>query len=120
MTQPQQSQLALGLALRDQGIDDCIAASESVLRETYLRAAEEALRRLADNGKTFTADDVRQAIPKNLMAHSHNVLPALIGRWSTRRRIVLVGYRQSTRSTRHGSRIGVWVGAEKDELLPAC
>jgi len=121
-----QQQLALGLALRDQGVDDCLAAADSVLRTGYREAAEHALAELAKSEQEFTADDVHRLIPKDLIPHSPNVLPSLFSQWSKKnkqkpRRIRTIGYRQSTRDSRHGGVVRVWVGVQDttSDLLSA-
>lgn len=72
-------------------------------------SAERAIRWLAQTRTPFTIDDVRDlGVPA---PDHHNRAGAAILVAAQRGWITRVGDQPSTRPTRHGARIGVWVGA---------
>ncbi|MEV7042245.1 hypothetical protein [Amycolatopsis sp. NPDC051061] len=101
-------QLALGFADRHAGQEANLAAAVAVNRN-YRAAAEAALAALVREGRPFTAEDVRNAVPDSVEPHSPNVLPSVLGTWAARRLIVPCGEYRSRRRSRRASRNRVWI-----------
>ena len=101
-------QLALGFADRHAGQEANLAAAAAVHRN-YRAAAEAALAALVCEGRPFTAEDVRKAVPDGVEPHSPNVLPSVLGTWAARRLIVPCGEYRSRRRSRRASRNRVWI-----------
>ena len=101
--------MSTGHDLRAAGIADNLPAATAPHRP-YREAAEDALDRLINTRQPFTSDDVRRAVRGELVAHSDNVLPSILGCAAKAGRIVRVTDIAAQRRSRHGSRIGVWVG----------
>lgn len=101
-------QLALGFADRHAGQEATLAAAVAVNRD-YRAAAEVALAALVREGRPFTAEDVRKAVPDGVEPHSPNVLPSVLGTWAARRLIVPCGEYRSRRRSRRASRNRVWI-----------
>ncbi|GGM65042.1 hypothetical protein GCM10012275_39480 [Longimycelium tulufanense] len=101
-------QLALGFADRRTGQESNLAAATATHR-AYREHAERALAALVADGRPFTADDIRRAIPEDVEPHSPNVLPSVLGIWAARRVIVPCGEYRSPRRARRASRNRVWV-----------
>lgn len=89
---------------RDRGGNQAVNAVHSHWRV----AAEEAIRRLADTGREFTAEDVVDRIGPP--PGHHNALGGAFIGASKRGEIHAVGYRQSTRRSAHARVIRVWRG----------
>lgn len=104
-----------GEQLQFDGVQANLAAATAGHR-TFREHAETALAAFARSGVSFTADDIRGAIPPGVEPHSHNVLPSLIRTWAHRGVIQPVGWVRSNRASRHASVNRVWRGSTN---LPA-
>ena len=103
--------MSAGKHLRDEGMDSVIAADVAVHR-SYSEHAREVIDRFIDEGRMFTAEDVRDAIPVDVEAHHPNVLPAVLGSLASAGRIRRVGEYHSTRLSRRYGRNSFWKAAE--------
>jgi hypothetical protein len=95
-----------GEALRDEGVDQALNAADTRAR----LAGEDAIRRLAELGGPFTAEDVRELVGAPLGARP-NLLPALFRQAARRGEIVAVGYRPASRPEARQRVLRVWRGA---------
>lgn len=103
-----------GEQLQLNGVQANLAAATAGHR-TFREHAETALAAFARSGVSFTADDIRDAIPPGIEPHSHNVLPSLIRTWAHRDAIRPVGWVRSNRASRHASVNRVWCGTNPVE-----
>lgn len=99
-----------GKQLRDQGIEDVLAADKAVHR-SYADHAHNVISRFIAEGRTFTSEDVRAEIPVEVEAHHPNVLPAVIGSLASQKKIRRVGEYHSPRLSRRYGRASFWKGA---------
>lgn len=95
--------------LRDQGIEDTLAADAAINRDyaAYVREAVDAL-----SGRSLTADDVRAWIEVHhpgAEPHHPNVLPGAMRRLAATGHLSPVGWRESTRPTARGRVLRVWL-----------
>lgn len=102
--------MTTGTDLRDAGIAANLAAAVAINRD-WLHYAEVTMAILIREGREFTADDIRSAIPAGVEPHHPNCMGSLLGRARLDGRIVRVYDTRSGRRTRHSSRVGVWVAA---------
>jgi len=100
--------------LRDRGVETALNAADSRARG----AAERALRELAESGRTFTSDDLRERVGAPL-ACRQNVLGALFLTAAQSGLIERVGYRQSTRREARGRELKLWRGTGRVPDEPA-
>lgn len=98
------SQLALGLALRDEGLAATLAADQAVHRRFY-ELAKPVVDRLVASGQPWTIETVRELLC-GAEPHCPNVWGALVG---SRSDIVEIDRVRSPRPERHGARISVWL-----------
>ena len=103
--------MSAGKQLRDKGMADVIAADQAVHRP-YSEHARDVIDRLIAEGRTFTSEDVRAAIPADVEAHHPNVLPAVLGSLASAGRIRRIGEYHSTRLSRRYGRNSFWKAAE--------
>lgn len=96
---------------RDQGAASVLAASTAAHRRLYREHAERAIAAFIWENYSFTADDVHNEIPDDIRPHSPNVLPGVILAAVKRGAIRHVGWRKSTRPSRHAATLRVWKGA---------
>lgn len=106
-------QLTLNFDDRHAGQAANLAAAVAVNR-AYRAAAEAVLAELVREGRPFTAEDVREAVPHEVEPHSPNVLPSVLGTWAARRLIVPCGEYRSHRRSRRASRNRVWIARRAD------
>ena len=99
-----------GKQLRDKGMADVISADQAVHR-SYGEIAREVIDQFIEEGRTFTSEDVRAAIPADVEAHHPNVLPAVLGSLASAGRIRRVGEYHSTRLSRRYGRNSFWKAA---------
>lgn len=111
MTHPQPS----GRQLRLDGIHNNLAAATAGHRLDYKHHAERAIANLAKTGQPFDADDIHRRIPPHITAHHPNVLPSLMHQARRAGLINHIGYRQSTRPSRHSGVIRIWQGSHTQE-----
>lgn len=100
-----------GRQLRAAGYDNVLAADEAVHRG-HRAAIEKALIELIDRAEPFTADNVYELLGDDVRPHSQNLLPALIGSWRCRGLLTPIGWRTSTRPSRHSAAVRVWTGTQ--------
>jgi hypothetical protein len=105
--------MTTGEQLRIEGITANLAAATAGHRP-YRWHAEKALADLVKSRREFTADDIRNRIPKGVVAHHVNVLPSVIANARSRGDIVPVGRCRTTRPSRHSSRNTVWTAAPSE------
>lgn len=98
-----------GKQLRDAGMADVIAADAAVHR-SYADHARDVIDQFIAEGRTFTSEDVRAAIPSEVEAHHPNVLPAVLGSMAAHGRIRRVGEYHSPRLSRRYGRASFWKG----------
>jgi hypothetical protein len=75
----------------------------------YLDAAQAALEACIAGAVPFSADTVRALIPAEAGEGGPNVLPALFGVAAKARRITRIDATLSSRRSRNGSRIAIWI-----------
>lgn len=98
-----------GQTLRDDGAERALAADTAAHR-LYREYAERAIAAFIWENHHFTADDIHMEIPEGVTPHSPNVLPAIILTAARRGDITHVGWRKSTRPSRHAAVLRVWKG----------
>lgn len=106
-------QLAFGgVAEARQRRDDGTAVADHAADVVIRRALADAIEARATTGHTFTSDDIHADVGPVLDAW-----PQLLGaRFNAAAKaglIVRVGYRQSTRPSRHAAVIAMWQGVEQ-------
>lgn len=105
--------MSTGKELRAQGWGD-VTAADTAPHRMYGDLVRDALDKLIAAKIPFTAEDVRTAISEahpEAVAHSPNLLPAVIGGYASAGRIEAVGITHATRRSRRASRNLVWQGA---------
>lgn len=103
----------IGFILRDCGVEAVLAADTAPHRGAGEVIAS-IIEDLADEGRDFTADDVRGRMPIGCKEHSPNVLPACFSRLRRAGRIKTVGFTVSKRGSRHSGAIRVWRGVDSE------
>jgi hypothetical protein len=94
--------MSAGRTLRDRGVEQVLSASEP-----WKAAAIRCLRRFAQEGRQFTADDLREAVGDPPRQNAMGAVFNLAAAWGWIRR---VGVEESPRPTRHASLVSVWEG----------
>lgn len=104
-----------GTQLRDAGIADAIAADAAVHRD-FRHYVDVALAGAIAAGSPFDADDVRSRLPEDVAAR---MTPALLGAvmQHARRdgRIAQLGWRTSSRPSRHAGALRLWISTSTAE-----
>lgn len=103
-----------GVGRRDVGAARTQAAATAAHRITYRDHAEAAIAAFIRENYAFTADDIHDEIPDGIEPHSPNLLPAVILTAARQHLIRQVGWRRSTRPSRHASMLRVWKGTAHD------
>lgn len=103
---PQQLDLVAAIEARDAGMQDALDHA----RGRYLNELERAIAQLADSGRTFCADDVRELAGDPPQDTSPNVVGAIVNAAARSGLIVLVGYTHSARVVGHGNLVRCWRG----------
>lgn len=96
--------------LRDQGIEDTLAADVAINRN-YAEYVREAVDFYATIGRPITADDVRARIDRlypGVEPHHPNVLPGVMQRLASAGRLVPLSWRESTRPQARGRVLRTW------------
>ena len=114
MTTPNATREPTGDELRDQGVSDCLSADNAIHRG-HRPLVEHALDELITLGLPFTSDDVREYLGPNFQPHSANLLPSVIQNYAATRRIIATGWTRSTRPSRHGGVVRVWIGVQTED-----
>lgn len=104
--------LFLGSSLRDEGVENTLAADVTPHRD-HADTIRLTVARVALLESTFTSDDIHAALPEDCRPHSPNVLPAVIRDMAKKGLIRPVSYTQSSRPSRHAAVIRVWSAAAK-------
>lgn len=102
------SGLEQGRRRRDDGMR---AASQNTV-VGWKGLAERAIRELADSGRTFTAEDVRERAGRPLGSHD-NAMGAAIGKAARAGIIEAVGYTQAQRPEAAGRILRMWRGTTR-------
>ena len=105
-------QLALGYADRHEGQTAALAAATAGHLD-YRQRVEDALGRLIESGREFTADDLRRLVV-GINEAAPNLLPSVIGVAAARHLIVPVGESRSPRRSRRASRNRVWIACPQE------
>lgn len=92
--------------------DDGMRAASQNTVVGWKGLAERAIRELADSGRTFTAEDVRERAGRPLGSHD-NALGAAVGAAARAGLIECVGYRQAERPEAHGRILRAWRGTTR-------
>lgn len=98
---------ATGQALRTEG-QESVKAADVAVHRGHTDAINAVIDDLIANRVTFDAEDIRAALPDDVVPHSHNLLPAVIGGYASARRIRSVGYRKASRASRRHGVLAVW------------
>jgi hypothetical protein len=93
--------------LRDAGIADATDHAD----DWWRRTVDQAIRALAETGKPFVADDVRERVPDPPPGTSPNAFGGRFYAASRAGLISLMGYRRSTRPESRRRPVSVWKGA---------
>lgn len=108
------SELREGLRRRDEGVDRILNV-DSGDRQRAIAAINNEIEYLAALGIDFTAEDVREELPDDVLEHlakHSNLLPACFSGARKRGVIATTGaFAIATRASRHGNPLRVWKGA---------
>lgn len=110
MTQPEPT----GAQLRDVGVADVLAADQAVHRD-LAREIARVIDQFAATGEPFSADNVRDALPPDVIERAApNVLPGVFRARCHSGVIEQVGYTTSNRPARHHGVLRTWRGTSPD------
>lgn len=96
-------------ALRDAGI----AAAENATDPRWIIIVDSIIETAATTGNRFSADDIREHVPITAL----HLVGGRIRSFLMRKEIVMVGEVRSTWPATHHKKIGVYVGADHDEVV---
>lgn len=101
--------------LRDEAIETVLTGDEAVHRN-FRAFIDQAINELIDEGREFTADDVRSRVDPEVMAlASPMLLPAVMRALAQSGRVQTIGWAVSTRRSRHCGPLRVWRPAVQGE-----
>lgn len=90
--------------------EDCLAA-EVAIHRTWLDHTDRALQKLINLRIPFSIDQLRAHVPPGVQPHHDNAWGAYIRAAERAGRIKHTGqYMASSRSTRHGGIVRLWIG----------